>query len=154
MKSKYTLLCLGLLLSLSGCASRESSADTAPIFIIDTFEVWHNLMPGGQPALFFTAVVKLERRAETIADSVQIERVSLFKGETESAHFKATFTDISDEYPDSVSNQWYIYRLVPEQGYAAFNSDDYNDYTVRISLSGKFGRIKVAKTGVNIQKVY
>lgn len=154
MYRNFTLLILGFTL-LSGCTSRESNSDPhLPLCVIDSFEVWHNLMPGGSPALYFTSVVKLERNSDSMHDSINIEKVSLYYGETEAANFKVLCTDISGEYPDSVQSEWLIYRLVPEQGFDGFNPVSYENYTALVTLAGGFGRLSIKRTGIEIQKVY
>lgn len=145
---------LGLLL-LGGCASREGDAESeAPLLLIDSFEVWHNLMPGGKPALFFTSVARVEKKSGTYSDSVAVEKVSLELNGAVKAEFKATVTDITADYPDSIKGNWNIYRISSLQGYDAFNGDVYENYTALITLSGAFGRITVKRTGIRIEKVY
>ncbi|GMU85001.1 MAG: hypothetical protein AMXMBFR48_02430 [Ignavibacteriales bacterium] len=154
MYRNITQLFLGLIL-LSGCAKKEHDADNAPpLIIVDSFEVWLNLMPGGNPALFFTSVVKVEKKAEAMSDSVSIQSVSLFNGGMKAAHFKTIISDITDDYPDSVKSNWFIYRLTPEEGYSGFREDVYENYTAHIVLTGKFGSLTIKRTGISIQKVY
>lgn len=148
------MLFLSLLL-FGGCTSRESDAESGTqLFLIDSFEVWHNLMPGGKPALFFTAVVKAEKKFRIDTDSITIVKVVLELGSDEKAVWKGTIQEISVDFPDSVREQWNIYRISSEEGHAEFKDELYEGYTAIVSLSGKFGIHTVKRTGITIDKVY
>lgn len=143
-----------LSLWVAGCSSKDNDAEKQPLVIVDSFEVWHNLMPGGEPALHFTSLVRVEQKLSYSTDSVRIDKVLLYLNEKETAMFKTTVSDITGEYPDSAKGKWNIYRISSAQGYQGFEADVYDGYTAVITISGAFGEVSVRRTGISVLKVY
>lgn len=148
MKYRIVWLLL-LLLPLTGCKKEEPAI--SKIFILENVEIWHNLMPGGSPLLYFSALMKSSSNERP--KDVKVNSVTLYSGETELAVFKNPVLEVvSSAEPDSNGTSPSI-RVIPSSG-VQYGAGIYSNIRCEVKVQSGDNEITLKYTGLDIQKVY